>query len=34
VWERVKGPALWTREQTGDEAMFENFEAMAKAQKG
>jgi hypothetical protein len=34
VWERVKALALWAREQTGDEAMFENFEAMAKAQKG
>jgi hypothetical protein len=32
VWDRMKGIALGHREQTGDAAMWENFEAMAKAQ--
>jgi len=34
VWDRVKGIALGYREETGDAAMFENFEALAKAQRG
>jgi hypothetical protein len=34
LWQRLEGLALLTREQTGDAKMFENFEAMAKAQKG
>jgi len=34
VWERIKGLVLGTREETGDAKMFENFEAMATAQKG
>jgi len=34
VWERMKGIALGMREEFGDAALYENFEAMAKAQKG
>jgi hypothetical protein len=34
VWDRIKGFALGWREQTGDAAEYENFEAMAKAHKG
>jgi hypothetical protein len=34
VWDRIKGIALGWRQQTGDAKMYENFEAMAKAQKG
>jgi hypothetical protein len=34
VWDRVKGFALGWREQTGEPRMYENFEAMAKAQMG
>jgi len=34
VWGRVKGIALGWREQSGEPAMYENFEALAKAQKG
>lgn len=33
VWDRIKGFALGWREQTGEPRMYENFEAMAKAQK-
>ena len=33
VWDRMKGFALGFREQSGEPRMFENFEAMAKAQK-
>jgi hypothetical protein len=33
VWDRIKGFALGCREQTGEPRMYENFEAMAKAQK-
>jgi len=33
AWDRIKGIALGWREQTGVAEMFENFEAMAKAQK-
>jgi hypothetical protein len=33
-WDRIKGIALGWREQTGVAEMYENFEAMAKAQKG
>jgi len=32
VWNRVKSFALGLREQTGVAALYENFEAMAKAQ--
>jgi hypothetical protein len=34
VWDRMKGIALGIREEFGDAALWENFEAMAKAQKG
>jgi hypothetical protein len=34
AWDRMKGIALGLREQIGDPALWENFEAMAKAQKG
>jgi len=34
MWDRMKGFALGWREQTGEPRMHENFEAMAKAQKG
>ena len=34
VWDRIKGFALGWREQTGEPRLYENFEAMAKAQKG
>jgi len=34
VWDRVKGFALGMREQVGEPRLYENFEAMAKAQKG
>jgi len=33
VWDRIKGFALGCREQTGKPQTYENFEAMAKAQK-
>lgn len=33
VWDRIKGFALGEREQSGEPRMYENFEAMAKAQK-
>lgn len=33
-WNRLKGFALGLREQTGVAAIYENFEAMAKAQEG
>jgi hypothetical protein len=33
VWDRIKGFALGVREQSGEPRMYENFEAMAKAQK-
>ena len=33
VWDRVKGFALGVREEAKAPALFENFEAMAKAQK-
>jgi hypothetical protein len=33
VWDRIKGFALGAREQTGEPRIYENFEAMAKAQK-
>ena len=33
VWDRVKGICLGAREQSGEPRMFENFEAMANAQK-
>jgi len=33
VWDRIKGFALGCREQTGEPRVYENFEAMAKAQK-
>jgi hypothetical protein len=32
VWDRVSGFALGVREQSGEPRMYENFEAMAKAQ--
>jgi hypothetical protein len=31
-WDRIKGFALGWREQTGEPRLYENFEAMAKAQ--
>ena len=34
VWDRIKGFALGVREQAGEPALYENFEAMAKAQEG
>ena len=34
VWERVKSYALAWREETGEPRMYENFEAMANAQRG
>lgn len=34
VWERIKGFALGQRERSGEPRIYENFEAMAKAQKG
>ncbi|UCF97013.1 MAG: hypothetical protein JSV89_17825 [Spirochaetaceae bacterium] len=34
VWERLKDFVLGVRNEVGDERMLENFEAMAKAQKG
>ena len=33
VWERFKDIVLETRKQTGDAKMYENFEALAKAEK-
>ena len=33
VWDRIKGFALGVREQSGEPGIYENFEAMAKAQK-
>jgi len=33
VWDRIKGFALGVREQSGEPRIYENFEAMAKAQK-
>ena len=33
VWDRIKGFALGLREQSGVAAIYENFEAMAKAQE-
>jgi hypothetical protein len=33
VWDRIKGFALGEREQYGEPRIYENFEAMAKAQK-
>jgi hypothetical protein len=33
VWERIKGFALGLREGAGDPRLYENFEAMANAQK-
>ena len=33
VWDRVKGFALGWREQSGEPRIYENFEALAKAQK-
>ena len=33
VWDRIKGFAFGVREQTGEPRIYENFEAMAKAQK-
>lgn len=33
VWERLKGYALAWREETGEPRMYENFEAMADAQR-
>lgn len=32
VWDRVSGFALGVREQSGEPRLYENFEAMAKAQ--
>lgn len=32
VWDRVKGPLLRGRERTGEPSLWENFEALAKAQ--
>ena len=32
VWDRVKGPLLRGREESGVPALWENFEAVAKAQ--
>jgi hypothetical protein len=32
MWDRVKGPLLRGREESGVPALWENFEAMAKAQ--
>ncbi len=34
VWDRLEGFALGLRELVGDPRLYENFEAMAKAQKG
>lgn len=34
MWDRLKGLALGWREQTGEPRLYENFEALAKAQKG
>ena len=34
VWTRLQGFALGSREQAGVAAIYENFEAMAKAQEG
>jgi len=34
VWERIKGFALGLREVAGDPRLYENFEAMAKAEPG
>jgi hypothetical protein len=34
MWDRVGGFALGVREATGHEGIYENFEAMAKAQPG
>ena len=34
IWDRMKGFALGEREKFGMPALWENFEAMAKAQKG
>lgn len=34
VWERIKGFALGLREAAGEPRLYENFEAMAKADSG
>lgn len=34
VWERIKGFALGLREVAGEPRLYENFEAMAKAEPG
>ena len=34
VWDRMKGFVLGVREEMGEPRIYENFEAMAKAQKG
>ncbi len=34
VWERIKGFALGLREVAGDPRLYENFEAMARAEPG
>ena len=34
VWDRMKGFALGLREKAGIGALYENFEALAKAQRG
>jgi hypothetical protein len=34
VWDRLKNIAIGWREQSGEPRMYENFEALAKAQKG
>ena len=34
VWERVKGFALGSREQSGNPGIYEHFEALAKTQAG
>jgi len=33
VWDRVKGFALGQREESGEPRIYENFEALAKAQR-
>lgn len=34
VWDRIKGFAFGWRKETGEPRIYENFEAMAKAQRG
>ena len=34
VWDRIEGFALGVREQVGNPKIYENFEAMAKANEG